>query len=40
MTGNTALLIVDLQVAMFVAGSEPPIHDAHCLLQRAAGQGL
>jgi len=36
MTGNTALLIVDLQVAMFESESEPPIHDAHRLLQRAA----
>jgi len=40
MTGNTALLIVDLHVAMFESETEPPIHDAHCLLQRAAGQGL
>ena len=31
----TALLIVDLQVAMFESVSEPPIHDAHGLLQRA-----
>jgi nicotinamidase-related amidase len=36
MTGNTALLIVDLQVAMFESESEPPIHNAHGLLQRAA----
>jgi nicotinamidase-related amidase len=35
MTGNTALLIVDLQVAMFESESDPPIHDAHGLLQRA-----
>jgi len=37
---NTALLIVDLQVAMFGAESKPPIHDAYCRLQRAAEQGL
>ncbi|HEY7690674.1 MAG TPA: cysteine hydrolase family protein [Dongiaceae bacterium] len=36
MTANTALLIVDLQVAMFESESEPPIHDAHGLLGRAA----
>lgn len=36
MTGNTALLIVDLQVAMFESESEPPIHDAHGLLRRAS----
>ena len=35
MTGKTALLIVDLQVAMFESESDPPIHDAHGLLQRA-----
>ena len=37
MTGKTALLIVDLQVAMFESESDPPIHDAHGLLQRASG---
>ncbi|MFM9844873.1 MAG: cysteine hydrolase family protein [Dongiaceae bacterium] len=37
MTSKTALLIVDLQVAMFESESEPPIHDAHGLLQRAGG---
>jgi nicotinamidase-related amidase len=37
MTDKTALLIVDLQVAMFESESEPPIHDAHGLLARAAG---
>jgi nicotinamidase-related amidase len=35
MTDKTALLIVDLQVAMFESESDPPIHDAHGLLQRA-----
>ena len=35
MTGKTALLIVDLQVAMFESETDPPIHDAHGLLQRA-----
>jgi nicotinamidase-related amidase len=35
MTDKTALLIVDLQVAMFESETDPPIHDAHGLLQRA-----
>jgi len=35
MAGQTALLIVDLQVAMFESETDPPIHDAHGLLQRA-----
>jgi hypothetical protein len=39
MPGNTALLIVDLQVAMFESESDPPIHDAHGLLQRSPGAG-